>query len=282
MQHLEFFDIDHFEERYYRIPPPAGLEQFIDFFWETKFSHLWEKYPTVFSDAQFPNIGYTYIINLGTPFTMQVGDKQFRMKTDGFLPRYNAIECFHQPGNHMFGIKFRVSPVMLEKKIDFSEYRGYIFPLSYLLSESLIDSVKKAASFTERITMLSGYFFSLLNSYNRSLHPVTVVSEILEDCFQQNRFSVTINELSAQYRLSARTLQRYFDQCTGISSKQALQVMRIRKATAQLANAPSDFNFRLYGYYDYSHFFKHLKYFLKQSTLKNIKLHLKLLEALHR
>lgn len=282
MQHIEFFDIDHFEENYHRIPPPVGLEQFIDFFWETKFAGLWEKYPAGFSDAQFPNIGYTYIINLGTPFTMQVGDRQFRMKTDGFLPRYNAIECFHRPGNHMFGIKFRISPVMLEKKIDFSEYRGYIFPLSYLLPQSLIDNVKKADSFTERITILSAYFFSLLSNYNRSLHPVTIVSEILEDCFQQNRFSVTIEALAAQYRLSARTLQRYFDKCTGISSKQALQVMRIRKATAQLANAPADFDFLMYGYYDYSHFFKHLKHFLQQSTLKNIKLHLQLLEGLRR
>ena len=44
------------------------------------------------------------------------------MKTDGFLPRYNAIECFHQAGNHLFGIKFRVSPIIFEKQIDFSEY----------------------------------------------------------------------------------------------------------------------------------------------------------------
>src|ERR1700742_255422 len=119
MQHIEFFHIDHFENNYHRVPPAANLSNFIDFFWETRFDHLWDEYPRGFSDAQFSNIGYTYIINLGTPFVMQVADKKFPMKTDGFLPRYNAIECFHKPGNHLFGIKFRISPVIFKKKINF-------------------------------------------------------------------------------------------------------------------------------------------------------------------
>jgi hypothetical protein len=126
VQHIEFFDIAHFENNYYRVPPPAALSHFIDFFWETKFDDLWETYPKGFSDAQFPNIGYTYIINLGTPFIMQVGERKLSMKTDGFLPRYNSIECFHKPGNKLFGIKFRISPVILKKKVNFSEYKDYM------------------------------------------------------------------------------------------------------------------------------------------------------------
>lgn len=282
MRHIEFFDIDHFEENYFRIPPPSGLEQFIEFFWETKFDKLWRKYPAGFSDAQFPNIGYTYIINLGTPFTMQVGEKRFRMKTDGFLPRYHAIECFHSNGNHMFGIKFRVSPVIFEKNINFSEYRGHMFPLSYLLPQLFIDRVKKADTFQDRINILSGYYRAMLNKNRIAFHPAAVVSEILEDCFQLNRFSVTMESLSDQYQLSTRTLQRHFLRCTGISCKQALQLMRIRKATAQLANTPGSFNFLQYGYYDYSHFCKHLKQFLQQTTSKNTQTHLHLLEGLRR
>jgi len=282
MQHIEFFNIDHFETNYHRIPPPAGLSHFIDFFWETRFESLWEQYPAGFSDAQFPNIGYTYIINLGTPFVMQICDKKFPMKADGFLPRYNAIECFHKPGNHFFGIKFRISPIVFEKKIDFSEYRGYIFPLSYLLDQTIIDKVKKAGSFEERIAVLSTYFLSLLAGYEGSLHPVNIVSEILEQCFQKNQFTVSVETLAAQYNISSRTLQRYFEMCTGISSKQALQVMRIRKATSHLANSPHDFHYSIYDYYDHSHFYKHLKQFLQENTLKNLQPHLKLLEGLHK
>ena len=187
VQHIEFFHTDHFENNYHRVPPPA-LAHFIDFFWETKFDHLWKEFPKGFSDAQFPNIGYTYIINLGTPFIMQVDDRKFQMKADCFLPRYNAIECFHKPGNHLFGIKFRISPVIFEKKVNFSEYQGYLFPLSYLMDESIIESSRQAASFENRIEILSNYFSSLLEKYEGPLQPATIVSRILEECFQTNNF----------------------------------------------------------------------------------------------
>jgi AraC-like DNA-binding protein len=282
MQHIEFFHTDHFENNYHRTPPPGSLKHFIDFFWETKFDPLWKQYPKGFSDAQFPNIGYTYIINLGTPCVMQVDDKKFAMKTDGFLPRYNAIECFHKPGNHLFGIKFRISPVIFEKKINFSEYKEYIFPLSYLLSQSIIDRVKKAGAFEERTTILSNYFLSVLAKYNGPLQPVNMVSNILDRCFRKDDFSISLETLAAEYKISVRTLQRHFEKCTGISTKKALQVMRIRKAAAHISNSPGDFHYSIYGYYDHSHFYKHLRTFLQKNTLRNLQPHLRLLESLHK
>jgi hypothetical protein len=132
MRHIEFIHKDHFENNYHRHHVQGKLSLFIDFFWQTKFEKLWQQYPKGFSDALFPNLGYTYLVNIGTPFVMQVDNKKFNMKTDGFLPRPSYIECFHQPGNVLFGIKFKVSPVIFEKKVDFSDYSGSIFPLSYL------------------------------------------------------------------------------------------------------------------------------------------------------
>lgn len=282
MQHIEFFHIDHFENNYHRIPPPAGLAKYIDFFWETRFEDLWDYFPKGFSDAQFPNIGYTYIINLGTPFVMQVNDKKFEMKTDGFLPRYNAIECFHKKNNHLFGIKFRISPIVFQKDVDFSEYRGYIFPLSYLMDQKVIGRIKDSSTFEERVHLASAHFLSLLADYDGPLHPVNKVSAILDECFQKNKFTVSIEKLAAKQGISSRTLQRYFETCTGISSKQALQIMRIRKATAHLTLSPDDFDHSLYGYYDHSHFYKHLKQFLQKNTLQNLQPHLRLLEKLHK
>ncbi len=282
MQHIEFFHPDHFEKNYHRVPPPASLRHFIDFFWETKFDDLLKKYPRGFSDAQFPNIGYTYIINLGTPFIMQVDEKKFSMKGDGFLPRYNAIECFHKPGNHLFGIKFRISPVIFEKQINFSEYREYIFPLSYLLDQQVIDKIKKRVSFDDRVSILTKYFFNVLNKYEGSLHPVHIISNILDTSFRQNDFSISLEKLAENNSITSRTLQRYFEKCTGINGKQALQIMRIRKAVAHLVSSPADFHYSLYGYYDHSHFYKHLRQFLQRNTLKNLNPHIQLLELLHK
>jgi hypothetical protein len=111
------------------------LSNFIDFFWETDFDELWSQYPKGFSDALFPNIGYTYLINLGTPFVMQVEEEKFEMKGDGFLRVPPVLNVFIRRETEIFGIKFKVSPVIFDKQVNFSEYQQYIFPLSYLMDE---------------------------------------------------------------------------------------------------------------------------------------------------
>lgn len=280
MQHIEFFDKRHFENRYHRVWATAPLSLFIDFFWETDFASLWPLHPDGFSDVLFPNTGYTYLLNLGTPCTMQVGENKFEMRTDGFLPRHKSIECYHSAGNQLFGIKFRVSPVIFQKKINFLEYREQIFPLSYLLEQPIIDAVKKASSFAERVGLLSNYYISLIEKYKGSLRPIEIVTSVLESVFSTNDFYTSINTWAEKNGVSERTLQRYFEASTSISTKQALQIMRIRKAVANIANSPHTFSYKAYGYYDYSHFYKHLKSFLQKTTLQHLRPHLQLLKEI--
>lgn len=281
LRHVEFFHKEHFEQQYYRVLPPASLQHFIDFFWETNFDSLWKQFPKGFSDALFPNIGYTYLINLGTPFVMQVGEKKFRMKTDGFLPRHKAIECYHQTGNKIFGIKFKISPMAFEKRIDFSEYREYIFPLSYLLDPVIIDKMKKANSFEARVKIASHFFESIIKKQPHPLKPVKTVVEIIDHCNRNNDFVTSIDDFAKQYGVTTRTLQRYFETTTSLSTKKVLQILRIRKAVSHLAASPEDFDSNLYGYYDHSHFYKHLKQFLQKKTLQRLQPHIKLLESMH-
>jgi len=280
LQHIEFFDIDHFQDNYHRVRPLPELEGFIDFFWETKFDDLLKENPKGFSDALFPNIGYTYLINLGTPFVMQVGEKKFSMKTDGFLPRNKSIECYHRTGNKLFGIKFKISPIIFKTRVNFGEYREYIYPLSYLMEQAVIDKVKTANNFYERTNILNEYFLSIIQTYSGSWEQIRIVSEILQHCDSKNDFTTSIEDFAAQYHIAARTLHRYFETTTSLSSKKALQVLRIRKAVQQLANAPQNFKYENYGYYDYSHFCKHLKQFLRKDTIVGLKPHLQLLQKI--
>ena len=277
MQHVEFFHRDHFEYRYHRKKAKKSLAHFIDFFWETDFDELYKQYPGGFSDALFPNVGYTYLINLGTPFIMQLEDESFEMRSDGFLPRHKNMICHHSAGNKIFGIKFQVSPVIFEKKINFSEYKEYIFPLAYLMDRKVIDKIKAAGSFEKRMHIASEYYDRIIEKYAGSLKQVDVVTQILKDCSAQNNFTLSIEELSKKYNISTRTLQRYFEATTSISSKQALQIMRIRKAIEHLTGDTGSFHFGTYGYYDYSHFYKHLKSFINQHTIDIIEPHLQLL-----
>ncbi len=270
MQHVEIIDAHHFKENYHRVKPPAELAHLIDFYWQTKFENLWEIYPAGFSDALFPSIGYTYLINLGTPFVMQVGKKKFNMKTDGFLPRHQSIECFHQAGNCIFGIKFKVSPLLYEKKINFSEYKDSIYPLSYLLEKQVLNEIKQAKLFEERVQVVSGYYISIVKKTDGAVLPITIVSAILHECSQTLNFNVPIEMLAEKYKISGRTLQRYFETCTGLSTKKTLQLLRIRKAVEQMARDAEHFNFINYGYYDYSHFYKHLQQFLPAGVLQKL------------
>jgi len=274
---VEFFHKDHFEFRYHRQKAKKSLSKFIDFFWETDFDTLFEEYPGGFSDALFPNIGYTYLINLGTPFVMQLEEEKFEMKGDGFLPRHKNMICHHSTGNRLFGIKFKVSPVLFQKKVNFSEYREYIFPLAYLIDRAIIDKVKSVGSFEQRVQVLTAHYEEIIQQYAGSTDPIDIVTHILQDCADENNFSVSVEDLASRYRISTRTLQRYFEAATSISSKQALQILRIRKAVEKLVAAPHEFHFSQFGYYDYSHFHKHLKQFLCKHTITIVQPHLKLL-----
>jgi AraC-like DNA-binding protein len=279
VQHVEFFHRDHFEYRYFRKKAKKSLSQFIDFFWETDFDSLYKQYPEGFSDALFPNVGYTYLINLGTPFVMQLEDESFEMKSDGFLPRHKNMICHHSAGNRIFGIKFKVSPVLFEKRVNFSEYREYIFPLAYLIDRKIIEKIKRAPSFEQRMQITSDYYDQIVEKHSGSMKQVEIVTRILKECAEQNQFDAGIEDLSFRYGISSRTLQRYFEATTSITSKQALQIMRIRKAIEHLTSTPDTFHYSQYGYYDYSHFYKHLKQFIGGHTINIVQPHLKLLKG---
>jgi AraC-like DNA-binding protein len=279
VQHVEFFHKDHFEFRYHRQKAKKSLSRFIDFFWETDFSQLFKHYPEGFSDALFPNIGYTYLINLGTPFVMQLEEEKYEVRGDGFLPRHKAMVCHHQTGNKIFGIKFKVSPVLFQKKVNFAEYREYIFPLSYLIERPMVDQVKAARNFEQRVQLLTQYYDGIIQQHAGSFTQVDIVTQILQECTEKNCFDVSIEELAARYQISTRTLQRYFEAATSITSKQALQILRIRKAVEKITTSPDDFHFSQFGYYDYSHFHKHLKQFLCRQTITILRPHLQLLHS---
>ena len=277
MQHVEFFHKDHFENRYRREKARPTISGFIDFFWETDFDTLWKDYPEGFSDALFPNIGYTYLINLGTPYVMQLDDRSYDIKSDSFLPRHRNMICYHSHGNRIFGIKFRVSPVIFEKKVNFFEYREFIYPLAYLMERQLIDRIKKAEDFASRVNLLTMYYEDLVAHHEGTLKQVEIVTEVL-DSFDKNGFRQPVEEIATNYSISTRTLQRYFEAATGVSCKQAQQIMRIRKAVERIATQPEAFHFSDFGYYDYSHFHKHLKGFINSHTISIVKPHLRLLK----
>jgi AraC-like DNA-binding protein len=138
------------------------------------------------------------------------------------------------------------------------------------MEKQVLDNIKQAADFEERISLLNNYYTSIVKKFEGSVLPITIVSEILDDCSRTMAFNGPIEEMAAKYSISSRTLQRYFEKCTSLSTKKTLQILRIRKAVEQMALDPAHFDFTQYGYYDYSHFYKHLQQFLDKTVLQKI------------
>jgi transcriptional regulator GlxA family with amidase domain len=111
-----------------------------------------------------------------------------------------------------------VSPVLFQKRVNFSEYREYIFPLSYLIERSVVEKVKGAYSFKQRVQLLTTYYEEIIQPHTGSLTPVNIVTEIVQDCAENLRFDIPIEELAKRYAISTRTLQRYFEATTSITS----------------------------------------------------------------
>jgi len=130
--------------------------------------------------------------------------------------------------------------------------------------------------------LLIKHYEEQLNKHEGSLKPVNIVTSILDNALKQNNYNIAVEELATRHHISARTLQRYFLICTGTNSKKALQVLRIRKAVNDIIAHPKKFHYNDYNYYDYSHFYKHLKLFLHNDTLKHIKPHLQLLKTIRK
>lgn len=268
LQHIEFINQEHFEIYYHRKWAKGKLSDYIDFCWQTDFDELMKDHANGFSDVLFPNIGYTYLINLGTPFVMELQKHSYEVKSDGFLPRHHYITCHHATGNTLFGIKFKVCPVLFEKTIDFSEYKEHIFPLAYLIDKKIVERIKRAGNFEERVSIVFSYYLDLVHQYEASLKYITIVTRILRHCQEKRRYDTAIEELANREGISTRTLQRYFQASTSFSCKPALQTLRIREAVKQLTLHPASFNYTDFSYFDYSHFCKHLKQFTGEKYFK--------------
>jgi AraC-like DNA-binding protein len=152
--------------------------------------------------------------------------------------------------------------VIFEKKVNFSEYREHIYPLAYLIDREIVNAIKSANSFEKRVEIITRYYQEIIAKYSGSMKQVEVVTRILKRCTEKNHFNATIENFAAEFNISPRTLQRYFTATTSISSKQALQILRIRRAVEHMSEQPESFHWSDYGYFDYSHFRKHVKVFL--------------------
>lgn len=261
LEHIEFIHNHHFIKNYNKqIPLDETLQLFIEYFWETKFDNLWSTYPEGFSDTLFPNIGYTYFINLKTPCNILFGNKTFHISKEAFLPRDKPLTLQHFKGNKVFGIKFLASPILLEKKINFTEYKNFVYPLTFLIDQNILSGTRYASSFEERIKIVSEYYLNIISLNKLQKNPVFTVTEILHYCKSNRQYNLPLHFFVNHLQISSKSIQRYFASTTGLNYKQAISILRVR-AAIDLKRINTKTPSTILGYYDNSHFLKELKSF---------------------
>lgn len=278
LKHVEFFDRTHFGKNYYTQKPAEPLSHYIEYFWETNFEPLWKTASEGFTDIFFPAIGHGYLLQLGTAFTVEMDLKKFNIQADVFLPRKNNFSLHFEQGNKVFGIQFKIPPVIFEKKVNFSEYRGFVYPLAYLIDQKIVEQCKLADNFEGRIEILTSYYSRIINARTKEYPSFEIVLDVLKESGEKKIFSATY--FAQKHGISTRSLLRYFEFTTGSKTKESLQLLRIRKAIRRLIRYPSIFDPREFDYYDRSHFYAHAKSYIRKHPSLSFEEHFNLLNRI--
>jgi AraC-like DNA-binding protein len=114
---------------------------------------------------------------------------------------------------------------------------------------------------TKRFEILNQYFLSKLNRLDS---PDNYLPAIIQ-AIQTRKGNVNIQQLSQDFQVNYKTLERKFQAQIGINPKTFARIIRFKNVYQELirpADTFYDFRFLDFGYYDQNHFIKEFKFFL--------------------
>lgn len=241
--------------------PSAALAPFVD--------HLWEK--QVEDTGIIPYDIETIFPEDQTVLTYSFGKDYYRShaNTDHFK-EINGIQLEglhqapnfykHQPGIHIFGVKFRVGGLFAFLPSPISETNNVSSEADSLLSD--LPSLGHTINFDQRCEAIEAYLLAHLieKQAKKYLKLLLMLQELDAD--------------SSAMPSSYKTLSRLFQEVIGISPKEYVQIKRINQSLALFASTKDiksqDLADQL-GYYDSAHFINEFKKYTGKTpkSLKN-------------
>lgn len=241
--------------------PSEALAPFVD--------HLWEK--QVEESGIIPYDIETIFPEDQTVLTYSFGKEYYRShaNTDNFksingvqLEGLHQAPNFykHQPGIHIFGVKFRVGGLFAFLHSSISSTNNESSDANALLSN--LPQLNQTIGFDQRCELMEDYLLSHLieKQAKKYLKLLLMLQDLDED-------STTIPS-------SYKTLSRLFQEVIGISPKEYVQIKRINQSLALFASTKDiksqDLADQL-GYYDSAHFINEFKKYTGKTpkSLKN-------------
>ncbi|GAB4022642.1 AraC family transcriptional regulator [Spirosoma koreense] len=257
---------DNIRKLYRFYTPGNELADYIEFFSESSAAETYRYVAdNQFMIRMFPSWTPTGYINLGPPYRMTVGAEQFLISqhTDVLILRNTIVERHNLPTDHIFTIKFFPGGLEAVLGVNQAQFTDQVVHLNAVLPASLIQRVKEADHFDERVALLEHY---LLGQYHLRKKP-DYYRSIVQDTigtFSNSGLELNTGQLADRLFLTAKTINRYFHRVVGTSPKQYLTMVRTRAALAGYVANKDRFSPYEYGYYDMSHFYKDIVRFTGQ------------------
>lgn len=241
--------------------PSEALAPFVD--------HLWEK--QVEESGIIPYDIETIFPEDQTVLTYSFGKDYYRSHaTTDFFKSINGVQIEglhqapnfykHQPGIHIFGVKFRVGGLFAFLPSSISSTNNESTDAHTLLSN--LPLLNKEMKFDQRCELVEAYLLShLIEKQAKKYLKLLLMFQDLEGD-------------SSLMPSSYKTLSRLFQEVIGISPKEYVQIKRINQSLALFASTKDiksqDLADQL-GYYDSAHFINEFKKYTGKTpkSLKN-------------
>jgi AraC-like DNA-binding protein len=245
----------------YRFKAPCDeLKNYIEFFSESCF----ESTKKIVSDKSFSIKMFqswtpTFWINLGPSYNLVLNGITYRINENSAIAvaRNVTAERLNQPSDHLFTIKFYPGALKHLLGVDQNKLNTGCIELNEIIPHYLISKIKLSKNLEQRVYLTEQFFLQKLAGKKLTDHYTNLVTQTIAS-YNENGIEFKVKELSAKTFTSSRTLRRYFDRVIGISPKQYIDSVRIRKALYSFLKDKNGFDPGSYGYYDMSHFYRNV------------------------
>lgn len=257
---------DNIRQIYQFCDPVGELGSYIEFFSESSpEATAWNSAGEKFEVRMFPSWTPTFWINLGVPYRLSAGGRSCRVgqEHDVVVLRDVTTTRHNLPTDHIFTVKFFPGGLEAILGINQAKLAGRVVALEGILPGSLLQTVKAAGSFEERMGLVQDFFRTALTRRTKKDHYLQMV----EDCiglYEAEGLRYNTGEIAERMFVSSRTINRYFHQAIGLSPKKYFSILRARTALTAYVADKSSFEPETFGYYDRSHFHKEIVTFTGQ------------------
>ena len=252
-------------------PPCEELSEYIEFFSESSLKETRAIMGSArFSIKMFPSWTPTIWINLSSPYHLTMGNNHYFVPADKdiLIVRDTIVERFNLSTDYIFSIKFFPGGLEAIFGIDQSKMTNQVVDLREILLPSLILKVKRMDSFEKRMKLMQDFFLSQFREKKGRDYYIGFVRDIVAR-YETGEMRYNVNEISARFFTSSKTINRYFNQIIGTSPKNYFSILRVRTALTEYVAGKKSFTFSDFGYYDMSHFYKDVVKFTGQRLMEN-------------